>query len=833
VEKKNATEPTKRLLDYYTVGEMLGQGTFGVVYACKPKGQDRECAVKMVDKVETPVDKIKEEADFLRKMNHPNVIRCYDVIYEKCFVCIVMDRLKGGDLILGMQAHWKTTGRIPFAVSSRICSQMGASLHYLHGQWMAHRDIKGDNYLTDRKDITDPNCRVVLTDFGTGLSITPGQRLHEKCGTKLYWSPEFFRMDYTLKVDTWAMGVVVYGLLCGRFPFRNEVEANKKALSFAPDVPADAQDLAQRMLAKVEDQRATSDIVVNHSFILWRGGDAAQEKPPAPKIVVEEPKEDKKPAAGYGATSPAQAGTETAVESQTTGPEKEAIMKENGANHGVVDRRYELVERLMHAGEKRNSRVVTPAFSTYVKFKESHSEIGEDEPGYHWDDTFTIVDKRANLSEIQYCWWTPDRVRDDVQGIHEAHGVTNLDGAKPVNEDHAGEEKASTKFIEYQLQEHGIDTSAFGKGEAKTLQQLAAEVQSGAAVLMLDATEHKKLVRVVDVVALRIMAPGDTDKFLIETSETFSDGRTRATGRLPGTKKDCHENTKDVAERIVAEMLDLKGSNVVFDFSLQEEFEEEMKSPSYPGVTTVYRKLIVEGTLIAAAVIDSGAERRPSAATCFESSQEFSKKDATGNTKFFHWMSPKDCEEKNIQYKKPVDDDDHSCLVQAPIGLSEDDLTTYLKAYMVDVNQFGTGKAKTLEEFSHELMKGDSSLNHAADGTIIRIVDVVLLKLTNDETGKVLVQTIQTYKDGSEVTLNRLPGAKRRPDENQFLTARTIVQRYLRIDDNHVTCNAKDVVSFEEEKTSLAYPGLRTVYRKRIVNARLALKRPVNRRTTA
>merc|ERR1712187_462875 len=96
----------KRLLDYYNVGEMLGQGAFGIVYACKPIGQEKDCAVKMVDKVETPVDKIREEADMLQRMDNDNVIRCYDVIYEKCFVCIVMDRLRGGDLIVGMQTHW-------------------------------------------------------------------------------------------------------------------------------------------------------------------------------------------------------------------------------------------------------------------------------------------------------------------------------------------------------------------------------------------------------------------------------------------------------------------------------------------------------------------------------------------------------------------------------------------------------------------------------------------------------------------------------------------------------------------------------------------------------
>jgi hypothetical protein len=66
--------------------------------------------------------------------------------------------------------------------------------------------------------------------------------------------------------------------------------------------------------------------------------------------------------------------------------------------------------------------------------------------------------------------------------------------------------------------------------------------------------------------------------------------------------------------------------------------------------------------------------------------------------------------------------------------------------------------------------------------------------------------------------LNRLPGAKRRPDENQFLSARRIIRRQLEIDENQVEFDIK-VKNIEEEKSSSGYPGLKTVYRKRIIIA--------------
>eukprot|EP00434_Breviolum_minutum_P042357 symbB.v1.2.037697.t1/scaffold5638.1/size25087/3 len=96
-----------RLLDEYSVGLTLGEGAFGVVSVCKRRATGEEYAVKMVDKVETPVEAIKKEADILQSMDHPNIVKFHGVYYERCFVCIVMDKLDGGDLVEGLQRHLK------------------------------------------------------------------------------------------------------------------------------------------------------------------------------------------------------------------------------------------------------------------------------------------------------------------------------------------------------------------------------------------------------------------------------------------------------------------------------------------------------------------------------------------------------------------------------------------------------------------------------------------------------------------------------------------------------------------------------------------------------
>merc|ERR1712176_1654504 len=112
---------------------------------------------------------------------------------------------------------------IPSETVSNICKQLIASVEFMHGLMLVHRDVKGDNFLMDRPDVGDPDLHICLSDFGTVLKLEKGHRLSQKCGTTLYRSPEFVRRDYGQKVDVWAIGVLAHGLVCARFPFKNEV----------------------------------------------------------------------------------------------------------------------------------------------------------------------------------------------------------------------------------------------------------------------------------------------------------------------------------------------------------------------------------------------------------------------------------------------------------------------------------------------------------------------------------------------------------------------------------------------------------------------------------
>lgn len=750
----------KRLLEEYSVGQTLGEGAFGVVYMCTHRASGDEVAVKMVDKVETPVEAIRKEAELQKSLDSPNIVKVHNIFYERCFVCIVMDKFNGGDLVEGLHLHLKEKGKINCHDIVHVSKQMAIAIQYLHNRSIAHRDVKGDNYLMSVKNITDKNCIIALADFGTALVLKPGERLGAEVGTRIFWSPEFCLKSYGLKVDVWAMGVIMYGLIDGRFPFKDENDIKKKEPKIPKRVHPDCEDYIKGMLHKDEAKRLSADDVVNHKWFTTGLAGSAE---------------------GAGTASGALDG-----ENNDGG----AAMRQDGADDGVAERRRELLERMNGAEGKKDGA---------GKKKQAASQ-------HYWAKWFTIVDKHQAGSTLKFEWWDDPKVVSS--GILKFDGTPQAQGA---DIDKAGK---SPEFIAKLLTDHNINVDGFGKGEAKTLSQMAGEVATGSARLMLDASEHKKLVRVVDVVLLRIYTDKSKAKVLIETAEQFPDGRKRQIARLPGTKKDPHESSKETAERILKDMMNMADCKMEFDFENKEVFEEESESPSYPGVKTVYRKEIVEGW---ATTTDKDILARIG----MPAGGPWSAEDPKKNTKFFTWMPDKAAVDKGVKLRAADSQGEVSGLIAAPIGLKEADLIDYLQKHNIDTTAFGKSGARTLKEFSTELIKGESSLTEDAAGNVVRVVDLIIMKIVNPGTGDVLVQTEQSFGDGTKNTLNRLPGAKRRPDENQFLTARRLLRKQLKIDENNCLLDAKGVQYYEEEKSSAAFPGVKTIYRKRLIRTDL------------
>jgi len=329
----------------------------------------------------------------------------------------------------------------------------------------------------------------------------------------------------------------------------------------------------------------------------------------------------------------------------------------------------------------------------------------------------------------------------------------------------------------------------------------------------LDSTKYKFVVRAVDIVMLRIAYTTSDGKkrFVIDTTEGLQEGRTTPGSALPQNLKLPQENALQAAGRLAKDMLGMGDCQIKWQFEV-ETLEESMDSAMYPGIQTVYRKEIMFGEVT---TTNQKILQRLGVAA----GKEFSHRDGTVQ-RSFQWMLEPQCNAKKILIGKPDNNSDFSALVYPPIGLEEDELNEFLSKNHIDTSKWGEGTYKSLEDFSEELVKGESTLIQQAGGRVARVVDIVVLQLIRQETGDILVEATETYKEHTQ-QLNRLPAVKRRSDEHMFMTARRMVTKYLKLDDNRVVLDSSDVKLVEEEQESKAYHGLSTIYRKRFMKGTL------------
>jgi len=735
-----------KLLDKYTLGKVLGQGAFGIVYSCKSKETKDEFAVKMIDKVETPLAEIRHEAEMLEKLKHFSVVELHDTYYEKAFVCMVMTIYKGGDMIEGMQLHWKNLGMLPMPVVANVSKQMIESIAWLHHHSIVHRDVKGDNYLMDRKELEHAECRIYLSDFGTVREVREGIRINSKCGTKTYWAPEFFQFNYGLKVDVWALGVIMYGLVTGRFPFKGEDDVNHKKINIPTRASQDCGKLLLGLLERNEAARLTARQALDHAFC-------------KAAVTPHKPLESPEPMQGE-------------------------ITREV-VNNYQLDRRCNIVRAMQDA---EDSRLKTTA----LQLRSAGSEGAPMEVLHH----------QGRKSRFQ--WF--DMAKATQHGLHDTTG------AVAWVDDSQKNAKSVKRVTERMLKDHKIESSKFGVGEAKSFDEFLLEIQTGAAAILIDASKHKTdqlcIVRVVDLVLIRIeaKAPNGVKQYLIKTSEKYPDGRERSgINQLPGTKKEPHENAVETLQRVVKERLNLETCQIRVDFTKKETYEEDTSSPSFPGIRTVYRAEIFEGTITntdtallnKVGVLNGGT---------------FGTTDPKGYVRTYQWMTESECMRKNIKLKIG-ETKDFSALVHAPVSPNEDEIKSLLKENGVNWDIWEPEKFQILTD---ELAKGESALVKA-DEKLLRVVDIVVVKVMKEES--VLAETEEEDSTGKTTTLNWLPAVKRRPDENMFLAAKRCVTKHMWIDENAVIFNTTSVMIAEEEKESQTFPGLKSLYRKRIITA--------------
>ncbi|CAL9122787.1 unnamed protein product [Musa acuminata var. zebrina] len=264
-------EARSLVLGKYEMGRVLGKGTFAKVYHGRDFGTGESVAIKVINKDQIRVEagmmeQIKREISVLRVVRHPNVVELREVMATKTRIFVVMEYVRGGELFARV-----VRGPLPDDQARRYFRQLISAVGFCHSRGVSHRDLKPENVLLDH------NGDLKVSDFG--FSALPEQLrhdglLHTQCGTPAYVAPEVLRRQgYDgAKADIWSCGVILYVLLAGFLPFRDDnlMRMYRRVLKAEYQIPpwfsGDARRLVSRLLVADPEKRISIDAIMHHPW---------------------------------------------------------------------------------------------------------------------------------------------------------------------------------------------------------------------------------------------------------------------------------------------------------------------------------------------------------------------------------------------------------------------------------------------------------------------------------------------------------------------------------------------------------------------------------------
>ena len=249
----------------------LGIGSYGRVYLVKNKFTNKNYALKEINKnklinIYGDCKLVKNEVEIHSKLKHPNIIRLYNMQETKDEILILLEYAENGNLFEIIQKEKGLNESKAYEYFIQIIN----AVYFLHQNNIIHRDIKPENILLGENGI------LKLCDFGWAKELNVNNRM-TFCGTMEYMAPEIVGCEnYDFGVDIWALGILLYELIMGHSPFRDNKDRNimikikKHDLIFDKDknISSECIDLINRLLDENPTTRLKLKDILNHPFIL-------------------------------------------------------------------------------------------------------------------------------------------------------------------------------------------------------------------------------------------------------------------------------------------------------------------------------------------------------------------------------------------------------------------------------------------------------------------------------------------------------------------------------------------------------------------------------------
>eukprot|EP01097_Dermamoeba_algensis_P006164 TRINITY_DN3879_c0_g1_i1.p1 TRINITY_DN3879_c0_g1~~TRINITY_DN3879_c0_g1_i1.p1 ORF type:complete len:324 (-),score=73.08 TRINITY_DN3879_c0_g1_i1:178-1149(-) len=265
------------LYNSFQLLRVLGQGSYATVVLAADLKTARKVAVKCFSKKTVRPCHLAQELEAFRLIQlnpHPNVVECYEVLEDEENVFMVQEYLPHGDLLAYMSTQ---RNGLDEADVKNIFRGITYGVAHLHSIGLVHRDLKLENVALDF------NGNPKLIDFNLSCRWQPDQLQSRCCGSIGYCAPEVLlkRPYIGPEVDAWSMGVVLYLLSYGVFPFapdaadvseeqkRQKVKSKTMSgrIAFPADEKSEVVDLISGLLSVDATERFTLAVVLQHNFL--------------------------------------------------------------------------------------------------------------------------------------------------------------------------------------------------------------------------------------------------------------------------------------------------------------------------------------------------------------------------------------------------------------------------------------------------------------------------------------------------------------------------------------------------------------------------------------
>lgn len=261
------TSEAKSFEDLYKVGEVLGKGGFGTVYAGVRIVDTLPVAIKHVYKSKvtewTTINerRVPLELKLLQKVQTvKGVVRLYDFFERRdSFIYILERPSKGKDLFDFITEK----GALSEELSKELFRKIVTTVISCHQCGVTHRDIKDENLVIDLD-----TGHLTLIDFGSAAFVKE-ELFTDFDGTRVYSPPEWIKKQqyYYEGAAVWSLGILLYDMVCGDIPFERDEDICRAELQWRRDISSSCRHLIQSCLTINMESRITLTALLQHPWM--------------------------------------------------------------------------------------------------------------------------------------------------------------------------------------------------------------------------------------------------------------------------------------------------------------------------------------------------------------------------------------------------------------------------------------------------------------------------------------------------------------------------------------------------------------------------------------